>query len=553
MKKIIGILSICIALCLAGVLLFGEMIFPASSEETMDCLSDAEIEKHSLAFTATVGSYDSEFVKENLNDNDYSTYWMAEKTENWLILDFGEVKDIGKIDVYSQAEDFNSYSFYVSVSNDGSTWTELHGYSTEENYTNDPPLCEIKLQDVTSQYIKLTISADDMMPKICELKVFDSTFGHVFNVTKADLGETFVCEKCNYTYYVPYYTYEIVDGGAVITKADYSLAGDVIIPDTLDGYPVTEIGDKVFSWKTMITSVVIPDSVIKIGEEAFGACHSLTSIKIGSGVKHIGRYAFFECESLPALAIPDSVTDIEVGAFADCISLKNITLGKNVTNITGEAFTSCRILTDITVSEENTALELVDGILYNEDMTELIYCPVTKSGSVEIPDGVLKIGDYAFSACNKLKEIVIPDSVTSIDNSAFIGCAGLTSIVIPDSVTTIEDKAFSSCTDLESVKLGNSVISIGVNAFNYCQSLKTIEIPDSVTTINKCAFYDCGNLKSITVGKGITELGEFVFGLEFDYYLEESVAFDGVTIYGYTGTVIEEYANKYGLKFVSID
>ena len=57
--------------------------------------------------------------------------------------------------------------------------------------------------------------------------------------------------------------------------------------------------------------------------------------------------------------------------------------------------------------------------------------------SAVITEGIINIGDCAFSGCSSLTSIVIPDSVTGIGGSAFSGCSSLTSIVIPDSVTGI--------------------------------------------------------------------------------------------------------------------
>ena len=41
-------------------------------------------------------------------------------------------------------------------------------------------------------------------------------------------------------------TYEVSDGEATITGCDNSISGDIVIPDTIDGYPVTSIGDYTF-------------------------------------------------------------------------------------------------------------------------------------------------------------------------------------------------------------------------------------------------------------------------------------------------------------------
>ena len=65
--------------------------------------------------------------------------------------------------------------------------------------------------------------------------------------------------------------------------------------------------------------------------------------------------------------------------------------------------------------------------------------------TIDIPERVTRIGNYAFYKCSKLTSITIPKGVTIIGNSTFAGCKSLKSIVIPDSVTRIEGEAFIAC------------------------------------------------------------------------------------------------------------
>ena len=199
-----------------------------------------------------------------------------------------------------------------------------------------------------------------------------------------------------------FYTYTVSNGKATITDCNTSISGDITIPATLGGYPVTSIGSSAFSNCSSLTSVVIPDSVTSIGYFAFDSCGSLTSVEI-----------------------PDSVTSI--GYFA---------------------FPSCNSLTGIWVDADNTAYcSDEQGVLYNKNKTTLIQAP---GGITEctIADSVTSIGYNAFLNCRSLTSVVIPNSVTSIGYHAFWDCSGLTSVVIPDSVTSIGDYAFYNCSSL---------------------------------------------------------------------------------------------------------
>ena len=80
-----------------------------------------------------------------------------------------------------------------------------------------------------------------------------------------------------------YYTYTVTDSKATITAVDTSISGDVIIPSTLGGYPVTSIDEGAFDCCTNVQSITIPASVTSIGERAFAWCENLTSITIPVG------------------------------------------------------------------------------------------------------------------------------------------------------------------------------------------------------------------------------------------------------------------------------
>ena len=136
------------------------------------------------------------------------------------------------------------------------------------------------------------------------------------------------------------FNYEIRNGKATITKYT-GKGGDVVIPDTLGGYPVSIVGDKAFYKCDSLTNVTIPDSVKSIGVNAFYGCGSLTSVTIPSSVTSIGGSAFYGCSSLKSITIPSSVTSIGSYTFYECLGLTSVTIPDSVTSIGVNAFSSC--------------------------------------------------------------------------------------------------------------------------------------------------------------------------------------------------------------------
>jgi len=87
---------------------------------------------------------------------------------------------------------------------------------------------------------------------------------------------------------------------------------DVVIPATINGMTVTEIGWSAFS-KNKLTSVNIPENVTRIYDYAFSH-NNLTNVNIPASVTEIGDYAFCE-NKLTSVNIPESVKRIGYGAF----------------------------------------------------------------------------------------------------------------------------------------------------------------------------------------------------------------------------------------------
>ncbi|WP_321429181.1 leucine-rich repeat protein [uncultured Methanolobus sp.] len=282
------------------------------------------------------------------------------------------------------------------------------------------------------------------------------------------------------------FTYIVNDTSVVITGYVGS-SGNVIIPSTIEGLPVTCVGASAFKSNTNITSVTMPDSVTSIGDEAFEDCTNLTSVNIGSGVTSIGNYAFHSCTSLSSVSMPDSVTSIGASAFRGCSSLSSVTIPDSVTSIGNYAFRDCTFLSSVSIPDSVTSI----GASAFRGCTNLT--------SVTIGSGITDLGDSMFRECTSLSSVTIPDSVTSIGKYVFHDCTSLSSVTIPDSVTSIGKYVFRDCTSLSSVTIPDSVTSIGTSAFQGCTNLTSVTIPDSVTSIGKYVFHDCTSLPAISV------------------------------------------------------
>ena len=278
------------------------------------------------------------------------------------------------------------------------------------------------------------------------------------------------------------------------------------------------IGISAFQGCKGITSIHIPDSVTTIGDSAFSCCSGLTSIRIPDSVATIGYCAFSYCRGLTNIHLPDSVTTIGESAFEDCSGLTSIHIPDSVTVIGDSAFSCCSGLTNITVDKNNNRY-------YSDGSNAIIEKPsnilLRGCKNTIIPDGVVCIGDDAFSGCIGLTNIHIPNSVKTIGESAFIGCSGLTSIHIPDSVTTIKLFAFTYCSALTSIHIPDSVTTIDEGIFWDCNGLTCIYIPDSVTTIIKSAFHQCSALTRIIIPIGTIDKFEKLLPEHKDKLVEQ--------------------------------
>ena len=223
----------------------------------------------------------------------------------------------------------------------------------------------------------------------------------------------------------------------------------LLIPNLHDGLPVSAIAPVAFYGNEQITDVYIPDTVLEIGEGAFAACPNLSTVYIGEGVVAIGEVAFSNSPSL----------------------------------------------SKITVSSHNLTFESVDGNLYylNPDGTRefIQYAIARDDAEFSVPEGITRIGAYAFMGATSLTRVQLPNTLRIIDECAFRD-TGLELVDLNTTVVIhIGSWAFEDCTSLEMVYLNNILEGIAEGAFEGCIALDYIVIPESVTYLGPRVFTQC--------------------------------------------------------------
>ncbi len=124
------------------------------------------------------------------------------------------------------------------------------------------------------------------------------------------------------------FTFMINDNGeaALVSYSvpDGAVVEELIIPSSVQGYPVTSIGYAVFKDSTLMVRVVVPEGVVSIGNEAF-IYSAFTEISFPDSLEFFGDYAVFNCNYLEEITIPKNVTHIGKWAFYACFSLNTVT------------------------------------------------------------------------------------------------------------------------------------------------------------------------------------------------------------------------------------
>ena len=314
-----------------------------------------------------------------------------------------------------------------------------------------------------------------------------------------------------------------------------------------------------------ITSV--DQSVVNAAVPAFVGTRRVTAI---------GDNAFRNCTKLETVTIPEGITTLGRFVFRNCTKLKSVSLPDSLVSIGEPLFCACWNLESVEISPDHPVFEKVNDALVRKSDRTLLFSTNVNQTACEIPEGVKKIADEAYSNCKMLR-VTIPDSVEMIGGCAFNECRSLQEIVIPEGVMEIGSQAFMDCSSLKSVTIPASARIIWDAVFSGCSKLKTINvspdnpvyeardlllinkrtrsivsasgallqsftIPDGIRSIGSVAFQGCSGLREIIIPESVTEIGWDPFN-----------GCDDLVVRAPAGSAAEQYCTDNGITFSALD
>lgn len=293
--------------------------------------------------------------------------------------------------------------------------------------------------------------------------------------------------------------------------------GVVVIPAMVKHkgrtFRVSSISDEAMR-KNYIKRVIMHNSIDSIGDFAFSQCALESTLFIPESVKFIGEGIVDWNLYLQGIVVDksnacyDSREEcnaiIETATNTLIAGCSNSKIPQGITKIADHAFAGHLRFGSIDIPE---------SVTYIGDYA-FHHCPFYR---IALPQGLTHIGDYAFQMCNKLVEIEIPENVTYIGEAALSNC-GYSTLVIPDKVTYIGAWAFDKCPNLTTATIGENVASIGVFAFDGCDKLTKIvsRIPaDKLFAVDESVFGSVAGSCTLYVPRGAKSKYENTTGWDF--------------------------------------
>lgn len=180
------------------------------------------------------------------------------------------------------------------------------------------------------------------------------------------------------------------------------------------------------------------------------------------GVISTGLFA--DCAKLTRIALPASATAIQSEAFQNCGAMETLDVPAQVATLSTSS--GCIMLREINVSAANPLYKSEEGVLYDHDVTQILWFPMGRVGNFTIPPTVTSIGVETFRGCS-LTSLTFSDSMIEIGRGA-LAESNFEEITMPDNLTNVAEAMFQNSPRLTCVRLGSATEYVGSYAFSGC-------------------------------------------------------------------------------------
>lgn len=281
--------------------------------------------------------------------------------------------------------------------------------------------------------------------------------------------------------------YQIADGEATLTGCDWdAMQADSLymfadppvsleIPAELGGVPVVAIAKNALNTSescadSLSFGIVLPEGVQRVEADAFQCCHAATQISFPSTLTMLAEGSFIHVCAEINFPNGNSNFAVEDGFLIDT---RTQTLLYAAPSSKWNSIPAVRRLSDFalynwesaddTILLPNTLETLSSCALFEQDKSDF-----SPWAELILPDGIRELSSCSIYACGEIQLLRFPATLTEIP-AYCVANTGLGAVEIPEGVTRIGEFAFyyydAAQTELSAVTLPASVTFVGYRAF----------------------------------------------------------------------------------------